>query len=114
MFFFCHFVVTAWPDVKHPNIFVLGDEELNRPSTEACVSLSPAHIVDVRSVPSEEESGKEVSGQRRHGSQTLWPFRRSDTNETNGNVEKRQQAALKTGSCSGALFVSSLLRTLTA
>lgn len=67
MFFFCHFVVTAWPDVKHPNIFVLGDEELNRPSNEACDFLSPAHIVDVRSVPSEEESGKEVSGQRRHG-----------------------------------------------
>lgn len=113
MFFFCHFVVTAWPDVKHPNIFVLGDEELNRPPTEACVSLSPAHIVEVRSVPSEEESGKEVSGGR-HGFQTLWPFRRSDTNKSNGNVKKRQQAALKTGSCGGALFVSSLLRTLTA
>lgn len=25
--------------------------------------------------------------------QTLRPFRRSDTNESNGNVEKRQQAA---------------------
>lgn len=66
--FFCHFVVTALPGLlKHPNIFVLGDEELNRPSTEVCVFLSSSHIVDVRSVPSEEESGKEVSGQRSHG-----------------------------------------------
>lgn len=40
MVFFCHFVVTALPDLlKHPNNFVLGDEELNRPRLK-CVFFS--------------------------------------------------------------------------
>ena len=54
--FFCHFVVTALPGfLKHPYIFVLRDEELNRLRLK-CVSFpSSFYIVDVRSVPSEEE-----------------------------------------------------------
>lgn len=43
--------------LKHTYIFVLGDEELNRPQLKCIFFLSSVHIVDVRSVPSERESG---------------------------------------------------------
>lgn len=72
MFFFCHFVVTALPGLlKHPNNCVLGDEELNRPRLK-WLFLSSSHIVDVRSVPSEEESGRDVSSRQRHGCHWRW------------------------------------------
>lgn len=44
--------------------------------------------------------------------QTLWPSRRSDTNESNGNVEggkkKGNKRRKKTGACGAARFISSL------